>query len=47
MNDAVAIGLGAFFGAMSRYQVGRWAADHIATDPQRFGRLQGYECGMI
>ena len=40
-NDAVAIGLGACLGAMSRYQVGRWAADYIATDPQKFGRLQG------
>ena len=41
MHDALAIGLGAFLDALSRYQVGRLAADYIATDPQRWGRLQG------
>ena len=40
-NDAIAIGLGAFFGAMTRYQVGRLAADYIAKDVEKFGHLQG------
>ena len=40
-NDAVAIGLGAFFGAMTRYHVGRWAADTIAKDVEKLGHLQG------
>jgi len=40
-NDAVAIGVGAFFGAMTRYQVGRWAADYIAKDVEKLGHLQG------
>lgn len=40
-SDAVAIGLGAFFGAMARYQVGRFAADYIAKDVEKLGHLQG------
>jgi CrcB protein len=31
-NDAVAIGIGACFGAMSRYQVGQVAAEYVAKN---------------
>jgi CrcB protein len=46
-SDAVAIGLGAFFGAMSRYQAGRVAAERIASDPNRFGKFQGWHTAAI
>jgi protein CrcB len=46
-NDAVAIGIGAFCGAMARHQCGRVAADWIARDPQKLGRLQGWHTAMI
>lgn len=40
--DVAALGVGAFFGALSRYQAGKMAADFIATDPKRFGKLTGW-----
>jgi len=40
--DVAALGIGAFVGALSRYQAGRVAADIIATDPKRFGKLAGW-----
>jgi len=40
--DVAAIGIGAFFGAVSRYQAGKIAADFISTDPKRFGKLTGW-----
>jgi len=40
--DVAALGLGAFVGALSRYQAGKVAADFIATDPKRFGKLAGW-----
>jgi CrcB protein len=46
-NDAVALGVGAFFGAMSRHQAGRLAAEWIATDPNRLGRYQGWHTAAI
>ena len=46
-NDAVAIGIGAFCGAMARYQCGRMAAEWIATDPKRLGPIQGWHTAMI
>ena len=46
-NDAVAIGLGAFLGAMSRYQAGRLAAEWIATDPNKLARYQGWHTAGI
>lgn len=46
-NDAVAIGIGAFFGAMARYQCGRMAAEWIATDPKRLGPVQGWHTALI
>ncbi|KAL7570116.1 hypothetical protein ACA910_017148 [Epithemia clementina (nom. ined.)] len=45
--DAVAIGLGAFAGAMARYQAGRLAAEYIASDPKRFGHLTGWHTAAI
>jgi fluoride ion exporter CrcB/FEX len=45
--DLAAIGLGAFFGAVSRYQAGRIAADYIARDPTTFGRFQGWHTAAI
>lgn len=44
--DAVAIGVGAFLGASTRYQIGRWAADQIVADPQKFGRFKGCESSI-
>eukprot|EP00977_Amphora_coffeiformis_P013992 scaffold3823_cov195-Amphora_coffeaeformis.AAC.2 len=48
-HDAVAIGVGAFFGAMSRYQVGRWAADYLAKkkDAEKWRHLQGWHTAGI
>jgi fluoride ion exporter CrcB/FEX len=45
--DAVAIGIGAFFGALSRYQAGRIAAEWIATDPNRLGKFAGWHTAGI
>jgi len=45
--DAVAVGFGAFLGALSRYQVGRMAAEWIATDPNRLGKLGGWHTAGI
>jgi len=41
--DIAALGAGAFFGALSRYQAGKIASDFIATDPKRFGKLTGWQ----
>jgi CrcB protein len=46
-NDALAIGAGAFFGAMSRHQAGRLASEWIAVDPNRLGRYQGWHTAAI
>ena len=46
-SDAVAIGVGAFLGAMSRYHTGRLAAEWIATDPKRLGHYQGWHTAFI
>lgn len=49
-HDAVALGVGAFFGAMSRYQAGRLAAEWIAADPKRSlqqHRYQGWHTAAI
>lgn len=40
--DVAALGIGAFVGALSRYQAGKIAADFISTDPKRFGKLTGW-----
>ena len=45
--DAVAIGIGAFFGALSRYQAGRLAAEWIANDPNRLGKFAGWHTAGI
>lgn len=46
-SDAVAIGVGAFFGAMSRYHAGRLAGEWIARDPNRLGPYQGWHTAAI
>jgi CrcB protein len=46
-GDALAIGVGAFFGAMSRHQAGRVAADWIAKDPNTLGRYSGWNTAAI
>jgi CrcB protein len=45
--DALAIGIGAFFGALSRYQAGRMAAEWIATDPNKWNKLAGWHTAGI
>lgn len=45
-NDVIAIGTGAFFGAMSRYQAGRLAGEWIASDPN-LKRFQGWHTAAI
>jgi fluoride exporter len=46
-NDAMAIGIGAFCGAMARHHCGRVAAEWIARDPQKWGKVQGWHTAMI
>jgi fluoride ion exporter CrcB/FEX len=45
--DAVAVGMGAVLGAVSRYQAGRWAAEWIATDPKRLQKFAGWHTAGI
>eukprot|EP00980_Cylindrotheca_fusiformis_P011798 scaffold2816_cov121-Cylindrotheca_fusiformis.AAC.14 len=45
--DAVAIGIGATFGALARQQAGRIASDWIATDPNRLGKITGWHTAGI
>jgi len=40
--DVAALGVGAFFGALSRYQAGKIAADIISTDPKRLSKFTGW-----
>lgn len=40
--DVAALGIGAFVGALSRYQAGKIAAEFISSDPKRFGKLTGW-----
>lgn len=46
-SDAIALGIGAFCGAMSRYQAGKFAAEWIASDPKRLGRFQTWHTAAI
>jgi fluoride exporter len=46
-HDAIALGIGAFMGVMSRYQVGRLAGEWIATDPNRLVRYAGWHTAAI
>ena len=39
--------VGAFFGAVARYQVGRVAAEYIAHDPNRFNKFAGWHTAGI
>ena len=45
--DAIAIGIGAFLGALSRYQIGRLATEWISQDPNRWGKLSGWHTAGI
>ena len=45
-HDALALGIGAFLGAMSRYQAGRLFAEYIASDP-KLSRYQGWHTAAI
>jgi CrcB protein len=45
--DAVAIGAGAFFGAISRYQAGQMAAGWIAKNPKQLEPWRGYHTAGI
>mmetsp|Transcript_61274 Transcript_61274/g.149990 ORF Transcript_61274/g.149990 Transcript_61274/m.149990 type:complete len:162 (+) Transcript_61274:24-509(+) len=45
--DALALGIGAFFGALSRYQAGRIATEFIANDPNKFGKFAGWHTAGI
>jgi hypothetical protein len=45
--DAVAIGAGAFFGAVSRYQAGQMAAGMIARNPKQLEPWRGYHTAGI
>mmetsp|Transcript_9697 Transcript_9697/g.23723 ORF Transcript_9697/g.23723 Transcript_9697/m.23723 type:complete len:122 (+) Transcript_9697:162-527(+) len=40
--DVAALGIGAFVGAMSRYQAGKIAADFISSDPKRLAKFTGW-----
>lgn len=40
--DVAALGIGAFVGALSRYQAGKIAAEFISSDTKRFGKLTGW-----
>lgn len=46
-SDAAAVGIGAVLGALSRYQIGRLAADRIAADPKRWGQWTGWHTAGI
>ena len=39
--------VGAFFGALARYQVGRVAAEYIASDPNKWSKLTGWHTAGI
>mmetsp|Transcript_12215 Transcript_12215/g.17912 ORF Transcript_12215/g.17912 Transcript_12215/m.17912 type:complete len:141 (-) Transcript_12215:846-1268(-) len=45
--DAAAIGVGAFCGALSRYQVGRITGEIIAENPARLGGLTNWHTAGI
>ena len=46
-HDAVALGIGAFCGALSRYHAGRLASEWIASDPKRLGQYQAWHTAAI
>ncbi len=45
--DVMALGVGAFLGALSRYQCGKLATDWIATDPSRLGKFAAWHTAGI
>lgn len=46
-GDAAALGVGAFFGAYTRYQVGRVAAEKIAEHPKALGSWTAWHTSGI
>mmetsp|Transcript_23348 Transcript_23348/g.26873 ORF Transcript_23348/g.26873 Transcript_23348/m.26873 type:complete len:169 (-) Transcript_23348:488-994(-) len=42
ITDAAAVGIGAVFGALTRYQIGKTAGAKIASDPQKYSHLSGW-----
>jgi len=46
-SDAVAVSIGAVFGAISRYQAGRMATEWIAADPKLRSHWQGWHTAAI
>jgi CrcB protein len=46
-TDAVAVGIGAALGALSRHHAGRIAAEYIATDPNRLQKFAGWHTAGI
>lgn len=46
-NDGVAVAIGAVFGSLARYQIGRLAAEKLAQDTPRWQALQGYHTAAI
>ena len=47
LPDALALGAGAFLGAVSRHQAGRLAAEWIALDPTHNRRYRGWHTAAI
>lgn len=45
--DAMAVGAGAVIGAVARYQIGKVAADKIASNPKRFSYFTGWHTAGI
>lgn len=45
--DAAAVGVGAVFGALSRYQIGRVATERIAADPKKYGHFTAWHTAGI
>mmetsp|Transcript_25143 Transcript_25143/g.36975 ORF Transcript_25143/g.36975 Transcript_25143/m.36975 type:complete len:160 (-) Transcript_25143:474-953(-) len=46
-SDAAAVGFGAVCGALCRHQLGKMAAEKIASDPAKFGHLTGWHTAGI
>lgn len=46
-SEAIAVGVGAVCGALTRYQCGRLAGEWIASDPNRLGALTGWHTALI
>mmetsp|Transcript_58648 Transcript_58648/g.87264 ORF Transcript_58648/g.87264 Transcript_58648/m.87264 type:complete len:173 (-) Transcript_58648:106-624(-) len=47
VTDCAAVGVGAVCGALARHNIGRVAADKIASNPERFSHLTGWHTAGI